>query len=31
MTRAQRKVVSGVITLGLLIGGIAYLFASSAG
>jgi cytochrome c-type biogenesis protein CcmE len=31
MTRAQRKIVSGVVTLGLLIGGIAYLFASSAG
>jgi cytochrome c-type biogenesis protein CcmE len=32
MTRQQRKIVSGVVTLGLLlVGGIAYLFASSAG
>ncbi len=31
MTRQQRKIVSGVVTLGLLIGGITYLFASSAG
>lgn len=31
MTRQKRKIVSGVVTLGLLVGGIVYLFASSAG
>jgi cytochrome c-type biogenesis protein CcmE len=31
MTREQRKIVSGLVTLGVLIGGVVYLFASSAG
>jgi cytochrome c-type biogenesis protein CcmE len=31
MTRQKRKIVSGLVTLGVLVGGIAYLFASSAG
>jgi cytochrome c-type biogenesis protein CcmE len=31
MTRQKRKIVSGLVTLGLLVGGIGYLFASSAG
>jgi cytochrome c-type biogenesis protein CcmE len=31
MTRQKRKILSGLVTLGLLVGGIAYLFASSAG
>ena len=31
MSRPNRKVISGLITLGLLVGGVAYLFASSAG
>jgi cytochrome c-type biogenesis protein CcmE len=31
MSRQKRKIISGVVTLGLLVGGIAYLFASSAG
>ncbi len=31
MTRQKRKIISGVVTLGLLVGGIVYLFASSAG
>jgi cytochrome c-type biogenesis protein CcmE len=31
MSRQKRKIISGIVTLGLLIGGIAYLFASSAG
>ena len=31
MSRQKRKIVSGLLTLGLLIGGVAYLFASSAG
>jgi cytochrome c-type biogenesis protein CcmE len=31
MTRQQRKVVSGLVTLSLLVGGVVYLFASSAG
>ena len=29
--KATRKIISGVVTLGLLVGGVAYLFASSAG
>ena len=31
MSRPNKKIISGVITLGLLVGGVAYLFASSAG
>jgi len=31
MSRPNRKIVSGLVTLGLLVGGVAYLFASSAG
>jgi cytochrome c-type biogenesis protein CcmE len=31
MSRQQKKIISGLVTLGLLIGGVAYLFASSAG
>jgi cytochrome c-type biogenesis protein CcmE len=31
MSRQKRKIISGLVTLGLLVGGIAYLFASSAG
>lgn len=31
MSRQQRKIISGLVTLGLLIGGVVYLFASSAG
>jgi cytochrome c-type biogenesis protein CcmE len=31
MSRQKRKIISGVVTLGLLIGGVVYLFASSAG
>ena len=31
MQRQQRKILSGLITLSLLIGGVVYLFASSAG
>ena len=31
MTRQQRKILSGVITLSLLVGGVIYLFVSSAG
>jgi cytochrome c-type biogenesis protein CcmE len=31
MTRQKRKIVSGLVTLSLLVGGIVYLFASSAG
>jgi cytochrome c-type biogenesis protein CcmE len=30
-SKSTRKIISGVVTLGLLVGGIAYLFASSAG
>ena len=30
-SRVSRKIISGVVTLGLLVGGVAYLFASSAG
>lgn len=29
--KVSRKIISGVVTLGLLVGGVAYLFASSAG
>ena len=29
--KATRKIISGLVTLGLLVGGVAYLFASSAG
>ena len=31
MSRPNRKIISGLVTLGLLVGGVAYLFASSAG
>ena len=31
MARPNRKLISGLVTLGLLVGGVAYLFASSAG
>ncbi len=31
MSRPKRKIISGVVTLALLVGGVAYLFASSAG
>jgi len=31
MSRPNRKLISGLVTLGLLVGGVAYLFASSAG
>jgi cytochrome c-type biogenesis protein CcmE len=31
MSRQKRKIISGLVTLGLLVGGVAYLFASSAG
>ena len=31
MSRPNRKIISGVVTLALLVGGVAYLFASSAG
>jgi cytochrome c-type biogenesis protein CcmE len=31
MSRPNRKIVSGLVTLALLVGGVAYLFASSAG
>jgi len=31
MSRPNRKLISGIVTLGLLVGGVAYLFASSAG
>jgi cytochrome c-type biogenesis protein CcmE len=31
MSRQRRKIISGLLTLGFLIGGVAYLFASSAG
>lgn len=31
LSKSTRKIISGVVTLGLLIGGISYLFASSAG
>jgi cytochrome c-type biogenesis protein CcmE len=31
MSRPKKKIISGIVTLGLLIGGVAYLFASSAG
>ena len=31
MSRPKRKILSGLVTLGLLIGGVVYLFASSAG
>jgi len=31
MSRPNRKMISGIVTLGLLVGGVAYLFASSAG
>jgi cytochrome c-type biogenesis protein CcmE len=31
LSKSTRKIISGVLTLGLLIGGISYLFASSAG
>lgn len=31
MSRQKRKIISGLVTLGLIIGGITYLFASSAG
>ncbi|MCU1283382.1 MAG: cytochrome c-type biosis protein CcmE [bacterium] len=31
MSKSTRKIVSGLVTLGLLVGGVAYLFASSAG
>jgi cytochrome c-type biogenesis protein CcmE len=31
MSRPNRKLISGHVTLGLLVGGVAYLFASSAG
>jgi cytochrome c-type biogenesis protein CcmE len=29
--KAARKIISGLVTLGLLVGGVVYLFASSAG
>ena len=31
MSRPNRKIISGIVTLALLVGGVAYLFASSAG
>ena len=31
MARPNRKLISGLVTLGILVGGVAYLFASSAG
>ncbi len=31
MARPNRKIISGLVTLALLVGGVAYLFASSAG
>jgi len=31
MSRQQRKIISGIVTLAILVGGIAYLFWSSAG
>src|SRR3954453_22879243 len=31
MSRPNRKIISGLVTLGLLVGGVAYLFAASAG
>ena len=31
MSRQKRKIISGLVTLGLLVGGVTYLFASSAG
>ena len=31
MSRQRRKIISGIITLSLLVGGVIYLFASSAG
>jgi len=31
MSRPNKKIISGIVTLGLLVGGVAYLFASSAG
>ena len=31
MPGPKKKIISGVVTLGLLVGGVAYLFASSAG
>ena len=31
MSRQKRKIISGLVTLGLIIGGITYLFYSSAG
>ena len=31
MSRPKRRSISGLVTLGLLVGGVAYLFASSAG
>jgi cytochrome c-type biogenesis protein CcmE len=31
MSRPKKKIISGIVTLGLLVGGVAYLFASSAG
>lgn len=30
-SKVSRKIISGVVTLGLLVGGVVYLFASSAG
>ncbi len=31
MSRQNRKIISGIVTLAILVGGVAYLFASSAG
>ena len=31
MSRANKKIISGLVTLSLLVGGVVYLFASSAG
>ncbi len=31
MSRQKKKIISGLVTLGLLVGGVIYLFASSAG
>jgi len=31
MSRPNRKIISGIVTLAILVGGVAYLFASSAG
>jgi cytochrome c-type biogenesis protein CcmE len=31
MSRQNRKIISGIVTLGVLVGGVIYLFASSAG